>query len=208
MESSEERRALVASAVGMNDREYNRPITESAGRARRLSMLAAALAALLVAACGSAGPTPTPALRTRYVYTHFVFPSRTAWKPGETIRLSWTPTSVRTAEREPLSTELQATLTGPFASAEALKEAVTAAASGQGSSDEVVLPTAQRRVSITPIIQSTVGSDTLTANLRLPPDLPPGYYNLTQALIIDNRSGSTVTRGDGTIQVLPGPAQP
>lgn len=174
---------------------------------KNLLLSAVGIVMLLVIACGSPAPTPTPAVRTRFVYTHFVFPSRAAWHPGEEIQLSWTPTKVQTPEPEPQTTELRAVLTGPFDSVAALKQAVSGAVSGAHEPGDVALPRTGRKVSITPIIQSTVGRDILTATLRLPTDLPPGYYNLTQAVVTNGRAGTAASRGDGVIQVLPGAVQ-
>ena len=67
---------------------------------------------------------------------------------------------------------LSVSLTGPFASVDALKQATN-----QG-----LKPAGVRTVSATPVSADNRAFQTPTSQLNLPTDLPPGYYNLaTQA---------------------------
>ena len=95
------------------------------------------------------------------------------WHAGQSVALHWQPTPpVRTTDPNPHQIVLSVSLTGPFASVDALKQATS-----QGTK-----PAGVRTVSAAPISVDDRTVLSPMSQLALPADLPSGYYSLaTQA---------------------------
>src|SRR5713101_2437211 len=91
------------------------------------------------------------------------------WHAGQSLTLHWQPTPpVGTTDANPHQIVLSLSLTGPFASVDALKEAIS-----RGSK-----PAGVTTVSAAPVSANDRTLEVLASQLDLPTDLPPGYYNL------------------------------
>ena len=95
------------------------------------------------------------------------------WHAGQRVTLHWQPTPPgRTTDPNPRQIVLSLSLTGPFATVDALKQATS-----QG-----LKPAGVRTVSAAPVSVDDRIVLSPISQLDLPADLPPGYYNLaTQA---------------------------
>jgi len=114
------------------------------------------------------------------------------WPAGERVTLHWQPTPPgRTTDPNPRQIILSVSLTGPFTSIDALKQATS-----QG-----LKPTGVRTITAAPVtVNDRVVLSTIS-QLDLPTDLPPGYYNLaTQAA----EAGGSVG-GGAIVVVVPSP---
>lgn len=91
-----------------------------------------------------------------------------SWHAGQAITLHWVLHQGTTTDANTHQIVLSVSLTGPFASVDALKQATS-----QG-----LKPAGVRTISAAPISTTdrTVGDP--VSQLNLPADLPPGYYNL------------------------------
>src|ERR1700675_552652 len=88
---------------------------------------------------------------------------------GQHLTLHWQPaTPGSTTDASPHQILLSASLTGPFATVVALKQAIS-----QGSK-----PAGVRTISAAPVSVTDRDAVTPASQLDLPADLPPGYYNL------------------------------
>jgi hypothetical protein len=91
------------------------------------------------------------------------------WHAGQSVALHWQPTPpVRTTDPNLHQIVLSVSLTGPFASVDALKQATS-----QGTK-----PAGVRTVSAAPVSADDRMVLSPMSQLTLPADLPPGYYNL------------------------------
>src|SRR5260370_6678428 len=91
------------------------------------------------------------------------------WHAGQSIALHWQSTpAVTTTDSNPHTIVLSISLTGPFASVDALKQATS-----QGSK-----PSGVRTVNSPPVSVDDRTFLTPISQLHLPADLPPCYYNL------------------------------
>ena len=136
------------------------------GAMRRILRLALAilLPLVLLTACGFPG-------QNAVTYTAYYLTCCTkadidqTWQPGTTVELHWILESAsRTTVNPTHKTVLTAVLTGPYKDASTLKEASGATHTVQGS--------------ITTMDDRNPPPVTPVATFLLPPDLPPGYYNL------------------------------
>jgi hypothetical protein len=94
-----------------------------------------------------------------------------SWHAGQRLILHWQPTPpTRTTDPNPHLIVLSLTLTGPFPSVDALKQATS-----QGSS-----PAGVTTITAAPIKVNDRDVVTPASELDLPSDLAPGYYNLAQ----------------------------
>ncbi len=115
--------------------------------------------------------------------------ANTTWYGGQSVALPTPPE--RTTDANPHLIALSVSLTGPFASVDALKQATS-----HGSK-----PAGVRTVNAAPI---SVNDRTLLSpisELDLPTDLPPGYYNLATKAA----EASQAWGGGAVIIVVPGP---
>jgi hypothetical protein len=110
------------------------------------------------------------------------------WHAGEKVTLTWqsTPGGVTTDDTRH-QIVLSVSLTGPFATVDALKQATS-----QG-----LKPAGVRTVTATPVSANDRTFSTPISQLDLPADLPPGYYNL--ATQVAQGSGSA---GGGAIVIV------
>src|ERR1700737_2337279 len=91
-----------------------------------------------------------------------------SWHAGQAITLHWVLHQGTTTDANTHQIVLSVSLTGPFASVDALKQATS-----QGTK-----PAGVRTITAAPISTTdrTIGEP--ASLLDLPADLPPGYYNL------------------------------
>jgi hypothetical protein len=111
----------------------------------------------------------------------------TTWHAGENVALHWQPTPPgRTTDATPQQIVLSVSLTGPFASVDALKQATS-----QG-----VKPTGVRSINAPPVSVNDRRVVFPISDLDLPADLLPGYYNLATNASVASQSwgGSAVVR--------------
>ena len=103
------------------------------------------------------------------------------WHAGQSVALHWQPTPAgMTTDSIQHKIVLSVSLTGPFATVDALKLATS-----QGSK-----PVGMRTVNAAPISVDDRTLLTPMSQLDLPADLPPGYYNLaTQAATAGGSAG-------------------
>jgi hypothetical protein len=112
------------------------------------------------------------------------------WHAGEKVTLTWQPTpGGMTTDSTKHTIVLSVSLTGPFATVDALKQATT-----QGSK-----PPGVRTVNAAPVSVDDRTLLTPVSQLDLPADLPPGYYNLAQ----EAAQGSGSTSGGAIVIVAP-----
>jgi hypothetical protein len=114
------------------------------------------------------------------------------WHAGQSVTLHWQSTpAAMTTDSNPHTIVLSLSLTGPFASVDALKQATT-----QG-----LKPAGLRTVRAAPLSVNDRTFSTPISQLDLPADLPPGYYNLaTQTYAADGSAGGGII-----VIVAPGP---
>ncbi len=122
------------------------------------------LPATLLTACGLPGPKAV-------TYTGYYLTCCTQadidqpWKPGTTVELHWIVESFsRTTVNPTHKAVATAVLTGPYSDVPTLKHASGATHSVKGS--------------VIAMDDRTPPSTTPVTTFLLPPDLPPGYYNL------------------------------
>jgi hypothetical protein len=106
------------------------------------------------------------------------------WHAGQSVALHWQSTpAAMTTDSNPHTIVLSLSLTGPFASVDALKQATT-----QG-----LKPAGVRTVRAAPLSVNDRTFSTPISQLDLPADLPPGYYNLaTQTAAADGSAGEAI----------------
>ena len=155
----------------------------------RIGLLAMA-SGLLLSACS--GP-PSDSGVTYAVHSYGCCAENTGnttWHTGQRLTLHWQPQSPgTTTDARPHQIVLSASLTGPFASVDALKQAIS-----EGSK-----PAGVRTISATPLTVLDRDVVTPASQLDLPADLPPGYYDLaTQADVGGQSQG-----GDAVVIVVP-----
>ncbi len=113
-----------------------------------------------------------------------------SWHAGQTITLHWQATPPgRTTDPSAHQIVLSLSLTGPFANVDELKQAIS-----QGSK-----PAGVRTVSAVPVFANDKRVEEPASELRLPPDLPPGFYNLASQTTEAGQSWG----GSGIIKVIP-----
>ena len=114
------------------------------------------------------------------------------WHAGEKVTLTWQPTpGGMTTDSNKHTIVLSVSLTGPFATVDALKQATT-----QG-----LKPAGVRTINAAPVSVNDRTFLTPVSELDLPADLPPGYYNLAQEAA--QGGGSAV--GGAIVIVAPSP---
>lgn len=117
-------------------------------------------------------PSPAPASGVTYAtYTYNccaeISAGMTSWHPGQHVILHWTAAAgPQTTHKAPRALTLRVTLIGPFASVDALKQAI---------SQRQIPPGVRSIDAATPAVTDRTGG---TPELDLPADLPAGYYNL------------------------------
>jgi hypothetical protein len=91
------------------------------------------------------------------------------WHAGQRVTLHWQPTPPgRTTDPNPRQIVLSVSLTGPFATVDALKQATSQGLTPAGvRTVHAASVSVDDRIVVSPVSQ-----------LDLPADLPPGYYNL------------------------------
>ncbi|MEV6812553.1 hypothetical protein [Micromonospora sp. NPDC051296] len=151
--------------------------------------LAACLVMPLLAACVT-GPSEVPA-RSSVTYTCCETADvETLYEPGQTFILHWI---VELLDEPPATTppqvELNAHLTGPFATVDELK----AVAMGTKNVSGLVTLTAE------PVRPAGTPDERPVSTIVIDPSAKPGYYNLVSS-VVDR--GSTVS-GESIIQVVP-----
>jgi hypothetical protein len=146
----------------------------------RIRVLAIA-GGLVLSAC-SAAPAGSDAIYGNHSYTCCVESTGfLSWHAGQRVTLHWQPTPpTRTTDPNPHQIVLAVSLTGPFPSVEALKQATS-----QGSR-----PVGVTSITAAPIKVNDRDVVAPASELDLPSDLAPGYYNLaTQAAAAGQSSG-------------------
>jgi hypothetical protein len=124
-----------------------------------------------------------------------ISPYNLTWHPGQSLTLHWQSTYPgRTTDPTARQIVLSLSLTGPFASVDALKQAIS-----QSSK-----PAGVRTISAAAVFANDKRVEEPASQLDLPADLPPGYYNLaTQAA-----EGGDSWGGSGIIKVIPADLSP
>jgi|ERR1700694_3288347 len=136
--------------------------------------------ALLLSACGE-----QPALYGAHSYKCCTENTgNLTWHAGQSVALHWESTpAAMTTDSNPHTIVLSVSLTGPFASVDALKQAIT-----QG-----LKPAGVRTVRAAPLSVNDRTFSTPVSQLDLPADLPPGYYNLaTQTAAADGSASGGI----------------
>jgi hypothetical protein len=114
------------------------------------------------------------------------------WHAGEKVTLTWQSTpAAMTTDSNPHTILLSVSLTGPFATVDALKQATT-----QG-----LKPAGVRTINAAPVSVNDRTFLTPVSQLDLPADLPPGYYNLAQQVA----QGSGSASGGAIVIIAPSP---
>jgi hypothetical protein len=91
------------------------------------------------------------------------------WHAGQQVTLHWQSRPAgTTTDTTPHQLVLSVSLTGPFATVDALKQAI-----GHGTK-----PAGLRTITAAPVSVNDRTHATPASQLVLPSDLPPGYYNL------------------------------
>ena len=154
----------------------------------RIRFLAIAGGLLLSACVGPAPPPVTYAVHSYGCCTEIT--GNDTWHAGQRLTLHWTQQSPgTTTDANPQQVVLSASLTGPFATVDGLKQATS-----QGTK-----PAGVRTIDAASVTVSDRDVVTPASQLNLPADLPPGYYNLaTQAATAGGSSG-----GGAVIVVVP-----
>jgi hypothetical protein len=133
-----------------------------------------AIATLVVAAflsgCGPSSPSQSAMTYARYQHSCCEAPDiNQTWHPGSKVQLHWTVKYFdRTPISKPAAETLSVVLSGPYVDVGGLKSDVVKG--GAGAS----------RIVTTPNIATDDHNPVApVSTLSLPPDLQPGYYNLT-----------------------------
>jgi hypothetical protein len=111
--------------------------------------------------------------------------SNMTWHAGDKVALRWQPTPpVRTADPNAHPIVLSVSLTGPFATVEALKQATS----------QDLRPAGVRTINAAPVSVNDRVVLHPISQLDLPADLAPGYYNLASSTSVASQSwgGSAV----------------
>ena len=117
------------------------------------------------------------------------------WYASQSIILRWQPTPpVQTTDPTRHPIVFTVSLTGPFATVDALKQATST-----GSK-----PAAVRTINAPPVSANDKRVEAPVSQLDLPADLPPGYYNLATRAA----EGGYSSGGDAVVVVAPGHAAP
>ncbi len=153
--------------------------------------LPACLVLPLLAACGteSSDPAATP---VTYSCCETLDVDR-PYQPGQALALYWTVTSPDDRAETRPQVELNALLTGPFATEAELKAAATG-----------TTPPVPGLVTFTaaPVRPSGTPGERPTSTIVIGPEAKPGYYNVVTSLVGDD--GTTI-RGDSVVRVVPRP---
>ena len=138
-------------------------------RSVRIRFLAIA-GGLALSAC--AGSASSGAIYSSHSYNCCVENTGTlSWHAGQRVTLHWQPTPpVTTTDPNPHQIVLSISLTGPFPSVDALKQATS-----QG-----LKPAGVTIINAAPITVNDRDVVAPASELDLPSDLAPGYYNLAQ----------------------------
>jgi hypothetical protein len=112
------------------------------------------------------------------------------WHAGQHVTLHWQPQSPgTTTNANPHQIVLTVSLTGPFPSVDALKQATS-----QGSK-----PAGAKTINADLLAVNDRTSATPASQLDLPSDLPPGYYNLAT----QSASAGLSAGGAAVVDVVP-----
>jgi hypothetical protein len=147
------------------------------------------MAGLMLAACTGTG-SPNRFYAAHSYSCCAELGANTTWHRGQQLALHWTaePQGM-TADDTRHQIVLKLSLTGPFPSVDALKQAIS-----QGSH-----PAGVKTIASQPVTVNDRTFDTPVSTLDLPPDLAPGYYNLgTESA----RAGLTVA-GSAVVIIAP-----
>ena len=140
---------------------------------------------LLVAGCSSQANSSSASYQVFAYHCCAEIGATTTWHPGQHVVIHWLAQPVGSrAEPSPVSISLTVRLTGPFASVDALKAAVSTKQ----------LPPGTRTYEGVPASVTDRSGGAPTSELYLPNDLPAGYYNLESAesYASDKQSGATI----------------
>jgi hypothetical protein len=149
--------------------------------------LVALAGGLLLSAC-SAAPANSGVSYGYHSYGCCAESVDTTWHAGQQLTLHWQPTPPAvTTDPNPRQIVLSLSLTGPFATVDALKQAIS-----QGSKPSGVRTLKAAAISVT-------DRDVLTpsSQIELPADLPAGYYDLASQAASGNLSQS----GDAVVYI-------
>ncbi len=112
------------------------------------------------------------------------------WLAGQHVTLHWQPTPpARTTDPTPHHVLLSVSLTGPFATVDALKQSLS-----QGTK-----PAGLRTITAIPVTVDDRNFQTPASQLDLPSDLAPGYYNLAT----QSSSAGLSVGGAAVVYVVP-----
>jgi hypothetical protein len=139
----------------------------------RIRILAIA-GGLVLSACSASTPA-SDVINGSHSYTCCVENTGLlSWHAGQRVTLHWQPTPpTRTTDPNHHEIVLSLTLTGPFPSVDALKQATS-----QG-----VRPAGVTTITAAPINVNDRDVAAPASELDLPSDLAPGYYNLAQEVV-------------------------
>ena len=143
----------------------------------------------MLAACSSAAPNNSVRYQS-YTYNCCVELSATeVWHPGQHLTLHWTAQTTTTSDATAHPVVLKLTLTGPFATIDQLKTAIS----------QNTKPIGVRTIDAPAVTVTDQTGGSPAGELDLPSDLPVGFYNLgTQTA-----SGGFSAGGGAIIQILP-----
>jgi hypothetical protein len=114
----------------------------------------------------------------------------TTWHRGQQLTLHWTPTPpARTANGTPHRIVLSLSLTGPYPTVDALKQATS-----QGTH-----PAGVRTISAPQLTANDRTVELPVSMLDLPADLAPGYYNLDA----ESSAAGLAIAGDAVVVITP-----
>jgi hypothetical protein len=146
---------------------------------------------LVLSAC--TGPPPANPGLTYGVHSYSCCAENTGnttWHAGQNLSLHWQPdTPGSTTDASPRQIVLSVSLTGPFATVDALKQAIS-----HGSK-----PAGVRTLNAPAVSVTDRSVETPASQLDLPADLPPGYYNLASQAAEDGNSWG----GSAVVVVVP-----
>jgi len=144
------------------------------------TLFVAMTAGLVLAACAGTG-SPNR-FYAAHIYTCCAeLTANATWHRGRQLTLHWTAEPQgTTADDTRHQIVLKLSLTGPFPSVDALKQATS-----RGSQ-----PAGVKTIASQPVTVNDRTFDTPASTLDLPPDLAPGYYNLdAESASADGSSG-------------------
>lgn len=156
-----------------------------------------ALAGTLIGGCGASRSSPAGASGNYPNYSYTCCSANlgaTVWHPGQTLRVTWSAVRVT---QSPTGSQARVTLTvvltGPYGNVSTLKSAIAAKPSPNR-------PGGRAPVAVAPAIRTTTRAGGAPVSvLVIPPDAPPGFYNLQ----FGAASGSARSVGSTIIRVAP-----